>query len=51
MNCRYCTTEIENTKHLIHECCNVKNIWLIVENILGFTIQWNHVVVVFFLRK
>ena len=51
MNCRYCTTEIENTKHLIHECCNVKNIWLIVENILGFTIQWNHVVVVFFLEN
>ena len=51
MNCSYCTTEIENTKHLIYECCNVKNIWLIVGNILGFTIQWKHVNVGFFLRK
>ena len=24
MHCRYCTAEIENTKHLIYECCNVK---------------------------
>ena len=51
MHCRYCTSEIENTKHLIYECCNVKNIWLIIGNILGFIIQWKHVVVVFFLEN
>ena len=51
MHCRYCTAEIENTKHLIYECCNVKNIWLIIGNILGFTIQWKHVVVGFFLEN
>ena len=26
MKCRYCDTVIENTKHLIYECYNVRNI-------------------------
>ena len=51
MNCRYCTAEIENTEHLIYECRNVNNIWLTVGNILGFTLQWKHVVVGFFLES
>ena len=44
MECRYCDTEIENTKHLIYECYNVRNIWSILSRLFGFKIQWKHVV-------
>ena len=42
---------IENTKHLIFECTNVKNIWTIVGFILNFEVQWKHVLVGFYYEK
>ena len=50
MKCRYCDTVIENTKHLIYECYNVRNIWSILSRLFGFKIQWKHVVVGFHLE-
>ena len=50
MKCRYCDTVIENTKHLIYECYNVRNIWSILSRLFGFKIQWKHVVVGFYLE-
>lgn len=41
--------QIENIKHLLFECDNVKSIWNAVSNFLSFKTQWKHIVVGFFL--
>lgn len=48
--CVHCK-QIENIKHLLFECNNVKNIWNTVSNLLSFKIQWKHIVVGFFYEK
>lgn len=45
--CVHCK-QIENIKHLLFECNNVKNIWNTVSNLLSFKIQWKHIVGFFY---
>ena len=40
--CTSCSDVIENTKHLIFECTNVRKIWKIIGIVLNFEIQWKH---------
>ena len=51
MKCKFCDAGIENTKHLIYDCNNVRNIWSLLESIVGFKIQWKHIIVGFFLEE
>ena len=46
--CAICPSIIENNKHLIYECRNIKYIWKIVSAYLNFDIIWKHIIVGFF---
>ena len=47
-NCTFCKSGIENTEHLIFECENVKNMWLILSAILRIDIRWKHILLGFY---
>ena len=47
-NCITCTSEIENTKHLIFYCKNVSRIWKLLSLVTGFNITWKHIVIGFY---
>lgn len=46
----YCDISIEDIKHLIFDCDNVKQIWHNLNNALNFTVKWKHVVIGFMLK-
>ena len=46
--CNYCFL-IEDVKHLIFDCKNVKRIWEVARNVCQINIQWKHIVVGYFL--
>ena len=48
MYCKNCTNEVENTKHLLYECNNIKQIWNIIGTVLNFDIKWKHIVIGFY---
>ena len=48
MYCKNCTNEVENTKHLLYECNNIKQIWYIIGTVLNFDIKWKHIVIGFY---
>ena len=45
--CQQCHT-VEDNKHLILNCENVKNIWTIVSAVLNIDIKWKHIVLGFY---
>ena len=45
--CKGCP-QVENTRHLIFECKNVKNLWKNISNYIGFEVKWKHVLFGFY---
>ena len=41
--CTFCKTQVENTEHLLYECGNVKDIWIILDTVLNIDIKWKHI--------
>ena len=48
--CNFCQQQ-EDTKHLIFECKNVKDIWKITGDFLKSNINWKHIVIGYFLDE
>ena len=41
--CTFCKTQVGNTEHLLYECGNVKDIWLILGTALNIDIAWKYI--------
>ena len=46
--CTLCRNDIENNRHLIYDCRNVRQIWYIVGVVLKFDVKWKHIVIGFY---
>lgn len=46
--CKIYTEKVENSHHLIFVCVNVQHIFKLVGNILGFDVNWKHIVIGFY---
>lgn len=44
-------SENEDVKHLIFECEHVKMIWSTLSLVIGFDIQWKHVILGFYFER
>lgn len=49
-SCNMCS-ENEDVKHLIFECEHVKMIWSTLSLVIGFDIQWKHVILGFYFER
>lgn len=49
-SCNMCS-ENEDVKHLIFECKHVKMIWSTLSLVIGFDIQWKHVILGFYFER
>lgn len=46
----FCDSDLEDIKHLLFECNNVKCMWECLSSVLKYSIQWKHIVLGFYLE-